>query len=44
MTGLRCDEALINLKGESGMHLGIELLRRRYSMDPICYFNIEIDY
>ena len=44
MTGLRCDEALINLEDESAIQLGIDLLERRYTTEMICYFNIEMDY
>lgn len=44
MTGLRCDSALINLEGESGTLLAIDLLKRRYSTNTIRYFNIEADY
>lgn len=44
MTGLKCDVALINLKGEFGMYLGTQFLGQRYLMDTICYFNIETDY
>ena len=44
MTGLRCDEAFINLEGESGIRLGIDLLGRRYSNETIQYFDIKVDY
>ena len=44
MIGLRCNGAFINLEGESGTQLGIDLLRRRYTTEMICYFNIEMDY
>ena len=44
MTGLRCDKALISLKGELSTQLGIDLLRRRYTTKTICYFDIEMDY
>ena len=44
MTGLRCGGAIINLEGESGTQLAIDLLERRHSIDTICYFNIEADY
>ena len=44
MTSLRCDDAVINLKGESGTQLAIDLLGRRYSTDTIRYYNIEVDY
>ncbi|KAL0004964.1 hypothetical protein SO802_012525 [Lithocarpus litseifolius] len=39
-----CDRALINLEGESGTQLGIDLLGRRYTTDTIRYFDIEMDY
>ena len=44
MTGLRCDGAIINLKVESGTWLVIDLLKRRYSLDMIRYFDIEANY
>ena len=44
MIGLRCDRALINLKGKSGTRLGIDLLGRRQTTNVIRYFNIEMDY
>ena len=44
MTDLRCDSALINLEGEFGTQLAIDLLGRRYSTDTIRYFNIKADY
>ena len=44
MTSLRWDGTLINLGGASGVQLGIELLRRRYLMDTIRYYDIEMDY
>ena len=44
MTGLRCDGAIINLEVELGTRLVIDLLRRRYSLDIIRYFDIEVDY
>ena len=44
MIGLRCDSATISLEGESGIRLVIDLLRRRYSTDTICYFDIKADY
>ena len=44
MIGLRCDGAFINLEGESGTLLGIELLRKRYTTETIHYFDIEVDY
>ena len=44
MTGLRCDGALINLKGELGTQLSIDLLWRRYTIQKISYFHIEADY
>ena len=42
--GLRFDGPLINLEGELGIHLGIDLLGRRYSSESIRYFNLEVDY
>ena len=44
MIGLRCDRTFINLEGASGVQLGIDLLGRRYSMDTIHYYDIEMDY
>ena len=44
MTGLRCDGAFINLEGESGTQLSIDLLGRRYTTKMICYFDIETNY
>ena len=44
MIGLRCDGTLINLKGELGTQLGIDLLGRRYTIEKISYFHIEADY
>ena len=44
MTNLRCDGAIINLEGESGTRLVIDLLGRRYYSDTICYLDIEADY
>ena len=44
MTSLRCNGALINLEGESGTQLGIDLLGRRYTIKTILYFNIKVDY
>lgn len=44
MTDLRCDGALINLKSESGVQLGIDFLKRWYSSDTFHYFDIEPDY
>ena len=44
MTSVRCDRALINLEGESGIQLGIEFFGRRYTNDTIRYFNIKMDY
>jgi len=44
MTSHRCDGALINFKGESGVQLGIELFERWYSSNTIYYFDIKLDY
>ena len=44
MTSLRCDGQLINLEGESGIQLGIDLLRRRFTTDTIRYPDIKVDY
>ena len=44
MTSLRCDGAIINLEGELGTQLAIDLLERRDSTDMISYFDIEADY
>ena len=44
MTSLSCNGTVINLRGTSDIQPGIELLRRRYSTDTICYYDIEMDY
>ena len=44
MTGLRCDNAIIDFKGELSTRLAINLLRRRYYIDMIRYFDIKTDY
>ena len=44
MTDRRCDKALINLERESGIQLGIELLRRRNTTETVYYFDIKADY
>ena len=44
MTSLRHDDTIINLEGELGTWLVIDLLGRRYSLDTICYFDIKADY
>ena len=43
-TDLRCDGALINLEGELGIQLDMDLLRGRYITDAIRYFDIESNY
>ena len=42
--GLRFDGSLIDLKGESSIQLGIDLLGHKYSSESIRYFNLEVDY
>lgn len=44
MTSLQCDKSLINLEGKSVVQLGIDLLGQRYTMDTICYYDINTDY
>ena len=44
MTGLWFDGAFINLEGELGIQLGLELLGRRYATKTICYTNLEADF
>jgi len=44
MFGLRCDGTIINLRGASSVDIGIELLRRRYSMDTIRYYDTKMEY
>ena len=44
MTGLKCDGDIINLEGNSGTRLAINLLERSYSTDMIHYFDIKADY
>ena len=43
-TSLRSNGAIINLKSESGIQLGIDLLGCRYSSEHILYFDLERDY
>ncbi|KAL0010961.1 hypothetical protein SO802_006069 [Lithocarpus litseifolius] len=40
----RYDGALINLEGEWGKQLGIDLLKRRYTTQMIRYFDIKANY
>ena len=42
--GLNFDGPLIDLEGESGIQLGIDLLGHKYSSESIRYFNLEVDY
>lgn len=44
MIGLQCDGPIINLEGESGIQLGIDLLGKRHTTETICYFDLEIDH
>jgi len=44
MIGLRFDGPLIDLEGESGIQLGVNLLGCRYSNESICYLDLEADY
>ena len=44
MTSLKCDGDIINLEGNSGTRLAINLLERSYSTDMIHYFDIKADY
>ena len=43
-TSLRSNGVIINLKSESGIQLGIDLLGCRYSSEHILYFDLERDY
>lgn len=44
MTGLRSDGPVIDLEGESGILLCIDLLGRRYLSECVRYFDLETDY
>ena len=44
MTDLRADGSIINLEGESGVQLGVDLLGHRYLSGHIHYFDLERDY
>ena len=44
MTDLRIDGAWINLEGEQGTRLGLELLRRRYATETIRYTDLEENF
>lgn len=44
MTSLRCDGVVIDLEGELGTQLGINLLWRRYTIKTNCYLDIEANY
>ena len=41
---LRCDRPFIDLEGESGIQLSIELLGQRHMIEIVYYFDLEIDY
>ena len=44
MTGLWFDGVPISLKDESGIQLGIDLLRRRYAIETIRYIDLGVDF
>ena len=44
MTDLRCDEALINLNGESSIQLSIELLGWRHMIETVRHLDLEMDH
>ena len=44
MTDLRADGSIINLEGESGVQLDVDLLGRRYLSECVRYFDLETDY
>ena len=44
MTGLRSNEPIIDLEGESSIQLGLDLLRRTYPTKSIHYFDLEREY
>ena len=44
MTSLRSNGPIIDLEGESGIQLGIDLLGCRYSSERIHYFDLETNY
>ena len=44
MTGLRSHGPTINLEGESGIQLGIDLLGHAYPSEHIRYFDLERDF
>lgn len=44
MNGLRSHGSIINLEGELGIQLGIDLLGRAYPSEHIRYFDLERDY
>ena len=44
ITSLWFDGALINLEGELGAQLGLELLKRRYAIERIGYTDLEANF
>ena len=44
ITSLWFDGALINLEGESGAQLDLELLKRRYAIERIGYTDLEANF
>ena len=44
MTGLRFDGPIVDLEGELGIQLDIDLLGRRYLSECVRYFDLETDY
>lgn len=44
LTGLRSHGPIINLKDESGIQLGLDLLGHTYSSKNVHYYDLEVDY
>lgn len=44
LTDLQCDRSIINLDGELGVQLCIDLLGQRYMTDMIRYYDIKTNY
>ena len=44
MTSLRCDSLIINLEGELGTEMSIELLERRHIAKLVRYFDLEMNH
>jgi len=44
MIGLRSHRPIINLEGESGVELGLDLLGRAYPSEYVCYTDLEANF